>query len=133
MSTKNTVASRVLGVMSAGMLFALSGVRPVPAIVAAQAANGILLPLVAAFLLVAVRDGERIGGLATGRVGGTAVAAVVGVTVFLGLLALARTAATLTAQSFDLAAVLPWLAGAGALVTVWMGWIVLSGRGGRRT
>ncbi|MFO8098088.1 MAG: divalent metal cation transporter [Salinibacter sp.] len=39
-------------VLGAGLLFGLVGWDPLPAIVAAQAANGLLLPLVAAFLFV---------------------------------------------------------------------------------
>jgi Mn2+/Fe2+ NRAMP family transporter len=38
-------------VLATGMLFGLVGWSPLPAIVAAQAANGVLLPLIAAFLL----------------------------------------------------------------------------------
>ncbi len=45
-----------LVVLGAGWLFALTGVKPIPAIVAAQAANGFLLPFVAVFLWVVVND-----------------------------------------------------------------------------
>jgi NRAMP (natural resistance-associated macrophage protein)-like metal ion transporter len=38
-------------VLAAGFLFGLAGWSPLPAIVAAQAANGLLLPLIAAFML----------------------------------------------------------------------------------
>lgn len=38
-------------VIAAGLLFGLVGWEPLPAIVAAQAANGLLLPLIAAFVL----------------------------------------------------------------------------------
>lgn len=43
-------------VLGAGWLFALTGVKPIPAIVAAQAANGFLLPFVAIFLWIVVND-----------------------------------------------------------------------------
>ena len=48
-------------VLGTGALFAAAGARPVPAILFAQVANGVLLPAVAVFLLVAVNDGERMG------------------------------------------------------------------------
>ncbi|MCB1055582.1 MAG: divalent metal cation transporter, partial [Acidobacteria bacterium] len=44
------------GVLLAGVVFGLSGLRPIPVIVLAQALNGLLLPLVAVFLLLAVND-----------------------------------------------------------------------------
>jgi manganese transport protein len=43
-------------VLGTGLAFGLSGVKPVPAIIAAQAINGLLLPVVAVFLLIAVND-----------------------------------------------------------------------------
>jgi Mn2+/Fe2+ NRAMP family transporter len=64
-------------VLGVGVLLAVLGVRPVPAIVFAQAANGILLPAIAVFLLVAVNDRALMGARANGRwanlVGGTVV------------------------------------------------------------
>lgn len=53
-------------VLVTGMAFGLAGVRPVPAIIAAQAANGILLPLLAIFLIVAVNDRALMGGNVNG-------------------------------------------------------------------
>ncbi len=43
-------------VLGAGVVFGLLNVRPIPAIVMAQAINGILLPVVTAFLMLAVND-----------------------------------------------------------------------------
>jgi Mn2+/Fe2+ NRAMP family transporter len=54
------------GVLATGLAFGLSGVRPVPAIVLAQAANGLLLPAVAVFLLLAVNDRRLLGTAAAG-------------------------------------------------------------------
>ena len=45
-----------LGVVLLGAAFGVAGYRPVPAIIAAQALNGLLLPLVAAVLFLAVND-----------------------------------------------------------------------------
>jgi len=53
-----------LAVVATGIVFGTAGIRPVPAIMIAQAANGILLPVVALFLLRAANDrsvlGERV-------------------------------------------------------------------------
>ena len=72
-------------VLAAGVLFSLLAVRPVPAIIFAQAANGLLLPIVAGFLLYVMNDrsllGARANGLASNLLGWTAVliAALLGV------------------------------------------------------
>lgn len=76
-------------VLGAGVLFSALGVKPVPAILFAQAANGLLLPAVAVFLLVAVNDGRRMGRWRNGPALNLAGAAVVGLAALLGLRALA--------------------------------------------
>lgn len=43
-------------VLGTGLIFGLSGVRPIPIIILAQAFNGVLLPLVAIFLFVVVNN-----------------------------------------------------------------------------
>ncbi len=48
-------------VLLAGLTFALIGVRPVPAILFAQVANGLLLPAVAVFLVITVNDRGEMG------------------------------------------------------------------------
>jgi Mn2+/Fe2+ NRAMP family transporter len=50
-----------LTVLVAGMAFGIAEVRPVPVIILAQAFNGLLLPLVAAFLWTAMNDRELLG------------------------------------------------------------------------
>jgi manganese transport protein len=75
-------------VLAVGIVFAGLGVRPVPAILFAQVANGILLPAIAIFLLLAVNDrrwmGERVNGVAMNVAG----VVVVVVALVLGLRAL---------------------------------------------
>lgn len=44
------------GILLVGIGFGVAGVRPIPAIILAQALNGILLPFAAVFLLLAVND-----------------------------------------------------------------------------
>lgn len=63
-------------VLAVGIVFGLSGLRPIPVILLAQALNGVLLPVAATFLLVAVHE--------RGRPSSPALAAIVLVTVFLG-------------------------------------------------
>ncbi len=65
-------------VLGIGVALAVLGVRPVPAIVFAQAANGVLLPTIALFLLLAVNDrsvmGDRVNGRAANLIGAVVVA-----------------------------------------------------------
>jgi Mn2+/Fe2+ NRAMP family transporter len=72
-------------VLATGVGFGVSGVRPVPAILVAQALNGILLPVAAVFLFLAVNDRRLMGEEAlNGAVANLLTAAVVTVTVVLG-------------------------------------------------
>ncbi len=45
-----------IAVLAIGLFFGLTEIRPIPAIILAQAINGVLLPIVAIFLLLAVND-----------------------------------------------------------------------------
>jgi manganese transport protein len=71
-------------VLGVGALAALTGVQPVEAILFAQAANGILLPCIALFLLLAVNDGRWMGEHRNGWVANLAGGAIFLVTVVLG-------------------------------------------------
>lgn len=79
-------------VLFAGAAFAMAGVRPVPAIMFAQAANGLLLPLVAVFLLAVMNDrrilGDNVNGVVANVLGGAIVVltAVLGVRAILSVL-----------------------------------------------
>ena len=75
-----------LGVMTVGLVFGLLGVKPVPVIVLAQAANGLLLPVVTVFLLIAVNNKTLLSDEYRNRPWqNIAMLAVVAVTAFLGL------------------------------------------------
>jgi len=50
-----------LGVLVVGMAFGIADVRPIPVIILAQAFNGLLLPLVAVFLWIAMNDRDLLG------------------------------------------------------------------------
>nr|WP_279387484.1 Nramp family divalent metal transporter [Rubrobacter taiwanensis] len=74
-----------------GTIFAVLGTQPVQAIVFAQAANGVLLPIIAAFLLFAVNRSDLLGefknGVVTNVLGGLVVLVATGLGVRLILTA----------------------------------------------
>lgn len=51
-----------MGVLAVGLVFGLSGVRPVPVILLAQALNGLLLPVVAGYLVLIANDRPLLHG-----------------------------------------------------------------------
>jgi Mn2+/Fe2+ NRAMP family transporter len=75
-------------VIATGAPVAATGVQPVAAILTAQAANGLLLPIIAGFLLVVMNDRHTLGAMANGVRSNFAGALVVGVTLVLGARAL---------------------------------------------
>ena len=84
-----------LFVLLTGVGFGLAEVQPVPAIILAQVLNGVLLPFVAAFLLLLVNDVGLMGekGL-NGPASNLAMSLVVVVTVLLGALNVSRAVAS---------------------------------------
>ena len=84
-----------MAVLAAGVIFAMGEIRPVPAILAAQALNGILLPVVAIFLMLAMRDRARLGEAANGIIGTIAMAGVTAIAIILGAMSLSKVAGTL--------------------------------------
>jgi len=99
-----------LGVLASGLIFGLSGIRPVPAIIGAQALNGIMLPVVASFLLLAANDRARLGAAVNGAFANLLALVVVAVVVMLGAMAVVRAAAA----SFGQQVAAQVLAGVGA-------------------
>ncbi|MFV2073100.1 MAG: Nramp family divalent metal transporter [Thermoanaerobaculales bacterium] len=79
-----------LGVLATGMAFGIADVRPIPVIILAQAFNGLLLPLIAVFLWIAMNDRDLLGedGI-NSRLQNVVMGAVVLVCVALGLRGLA--------------------------------------------
>ncbi len=47
--------------LAVGLLFGVTGIKPIPVIILAQGLNGVLLPLVAVFLLIATNDRKLMG------------------------------------------------------------------------
>lgn len=74
-----------ISVLMFGMLAAMTGIKPVTIIVGAQFANGLLLPLIAAFLLFAMNQKTMLGEFANGWKANLAGALVVVITFGLGL------------------------------------------------
>jgi manganese transport protein len=84
-----------IGVLAVGVGFGLVGVRPIPAIILAQALNGVLLPFAAVFLLVIVNDRGLMGEAGiNGPAANAITTAVVAVTLVLGVSGVLRAAAT---------------------------------------
>jgi manganese transport protein len=81
------------GVLLVGVVFGIAGVQPIPAIIAAQALNGVVLPFVAVFLFIAVNDPRLMGEDAVNRGAKNVVMAlVVFVTLVLGVTSIMRAA-----------------------------------------
>lgn len=78
------------GIIAVGAAVALAGVRPVEAIVLAQAANGLLLPLIAGFLLWVMNRPDTVGAARNGWVANLLGGAVVTFSVVLSISTLYR-------------------------------------------
>ncbi len=75
-----------LGVLATGIFFGLIDVRPIPAIILAQALNGVVLPFVAIFLFLVVNDRALMGrGGMNGFLPNICMSLVVAVTIALGI------------------------------------------------
>ena len=85
--TENSLRYRAvwLGVLVTGMAFGIADVRPIPVIILAQAFNGLLLPLVAVFLWIAMNDRDLLGEGVNSRLQNLVMGVVVLVCVGLGL------------------------------------------------
>jgi Mn2+/Fe2+ NRAMP family transporter len=106
-----------LGVLTAGVAFGLAGVRPIPAIIIAQALNGVLLPFVAVFLFIVVNDRSFMGESGVNGAFSNAVTGlVVAVTIVLGVY---KTAQAVT-NAFDLPTIgeRPLLFGSAAVTAI---------------
>ena len=79
-------------VMAIGVTIALTGVQPIAAILAAQAANGVLLPVIAGFLLFAMNQRAVLGAHINGWRANAAGAVVLLVALSLGIRAIVAVA-----------------------------------------
>jgi len=85
-----------IAVLAIGVAFGVSEVRPVPAILLAQALNGLLLPIVAVFLMLTMRDRALLRGAVSTKVGNAAMLAVTGIALLLGAVSLSKVFAAIT-------------------------------------
>lgn len=85
-STSNSRSFKciAISVLACGSLFALSGIKPLKLIVMAQFANGLLLPIVACFLLYAMNNKQVLGKHTNGPLANTLGLIVVVLTIALG-------------------------------------------------
>ncbi len=118
-------------VLASGIAFGLSGVKPIPAILIAQALNGLLLPFVGIFLLLILNDRDLLGdeGL-NGAFANVVMGTVVGLTLLLGLWRGIGAAAS--AFGFPLPAPATLLLPAAALAVACAIPVVAAARRGRR-
>lgn len=72
-------------VLVVGMVFGVLDFKPIPVIIMAQALNGLLLPLMATFLLLAANDRDLLGDYANGKFSNFLTIIIVAIAVFLGL------------------------------------------------
>ena len=108
-------------VLGVGVLFGLLQVQPIPAIVLAQALNGLLLPFAAVFLLIAVNDRSLMGEGVNGAFANLVAALVVAVSVLLGL----RQVLPALGRAFGLPAVdRPTLVGLATGIVLLLAWPV---------
>lgn len=110
------------GVLLIGMLFGLADVKPVPIIILAQALNGLLLPFVAAFLLLIVNDKKVMPAEFKNSTGLNLVSLlVVGVSIVLGLNQVFKASfSSLSLDLPDLSTYLFILIGISVLITTYL-------------
>ncbi len=77
-------------VMAIGVGFTLTSVQPVPAIVFAQAANAILLPAIAIFLMIVMNDRRQLKGSTNGVLANVMGGAIVALTMLLSAVTIWR-------------------------------------------
>lgn len=75
-----------MAVLFIGILFGLADVEPIPAIILAQALNGLILPFISIFLLFVVNDPNLMGEKVNGWMSNLMLGVVVWVTLVLGMI-----------------------------------------------
>jgi len=74
-----------LGVLVFGVVFGITGVKPIPVIIVAQAFNGLVLPLIAIFLWLTMNDRDLLGEGVNSKMQNLVMGVVVVVCVILGI------------------------------------------------
>jgi Mn2+/Fe2+ NRAMP family transporter len=83
-----------MAVLATGVGFGMAGFKPVPAIIVAQALNGLILPVIAIFLLVTVNNRDIMKGETNRLSGNIFMTAVVFITLIIGLTGILRSVVT---------------------------------------
>ncbi len=88
------------GVLVVGLFFGLMEIKPIPAIILAQAFNGLILPFISIFLIYVINDPVLMGkGNANGWLSNILMAIVMWVTMVMGIISIVRA----IAKAFDIA------------------------------
>ncbi len=118
-------------IMLVGLLFGISGLKPIPVILLAQAINGLLLPISAVFLIVIINDHKLMkAGFGNTGIQNVLLILVVWLALLLGIHSLAKVAASLT-EGFVASGVIYLTSISGIALLIL--WISLKGRvGGNR-
>ncbi|MBU0754401.1 MAG: divalent metal cation transporter [Planctomycetes bacterium] len=121
-----------LGILVFGMGFSLAGVQPISAILLAQALNGVILPLVAVFLWIAVNDRSLMGEKeACGRAANIVLGCSVFAALMLGSSAVVRACASVMGLGAPPAGILLSVTGSvSAMITLWVLFRIRQGRVG---
>jgi Mn2+/Fe2+ NRAMP family transporter len=90
--TENSVRFRLvwISILVVGMGFGMAGFKPIPAIIVAQALNGLILPLIAIFLFITVNNRSIMQDSINRLPGNMMMTMVVFVTLIVGLTGMAR-------------------------------------------
>lgn len=117
-------------VLGIGLLFGMTEIKPIPVIILAQAANGLLLPVVAIFLWLLLNDQQLIKqDFANGKVLNILTGLVVFVAIFLGLNNVVKAAiSALAIQNLSNESVWIGLTIVSTLVTTYPTWKILKYR-----
>ena len=109
-----------LAVIVAGFLFGISDVKPIPAIILAQAINGLLLPVASIFLVIIINDvGIIPRQYLNARISNYLLLGVVMITSFLGFINISKVMATALGRQQQDTPVLPLLL-ISLLITIWI-------------
>ena len=112
-------------VLITGVSFGLAGFKPIPAIIAAQALNGLLLPFVSIFLLMVTNNPKILGKNINGTLSNILLGIVVWISFILGLINIFK--AIGNAFQFDIFAsgIGIWLiTGFSGLIMLWVGKLI---------
>lgn len=112
-----------LTILGVGLLFGLLDVKPIPAIIMAQAINGALLPIIAIFLLLTVNDRKLLPAEYVNTAGLNIITLlIVGVTCFLGLHNVWKALEKIFAGLGDFGSMSFWVnGGLSLLIMIWLG------------